>query len=134
MAGKSTILRSLTSVALLSQCGLMVPARECTLCQDLDSITLRMASDSPSEGLSGFAVEMMEIKCVMEESSSSSLFAWMSLEEGTEATHGTAIAAAVIEKLDHLGCRVFSPLIFTASWTVICICRHSQRTCVWEQQ
>ncbi len=105
MAGKSTILRSLTSVALLSQCGLMVPARECTVPR-FDSITLRMASsDSPSEGLSGFAVEMMEIKCVMEESSSSSFVCVDELGRGTEATHGTAIAAAVIEKLDHLGCR-----------------------------
>jgi len=106
MAGKSTILRSLTSVALLSQCGLMVPARGECIVPRFDSITLRMASsDSPSEGLSGFAVEMMEIKCVMEESSSSSFVCVDELGRGTEATHGTAIAAAVIEKLDHLGCR-----------------------------
>ncbi|CAL6415320.1 unnamed protein product [Bathycoccus prasinos] len=106
MAGKSTILRSLTSVALLSQCGLMVPARGECIVPRFDSITLRMASsDSPSEGLSGFAVEMMEIKCVMEESSSSSFVCVDELGRGTEAAHGTAIAAAVIEKLDYLGCR-----------------------------
>ena len=41
----------------------------------------------------------------MEESSSSSFVCVDELGRGTEAAHGTAIAAAVIEKLDYLGCR-----------------------------
>ena len=52
MAGKSTILRSLTSVALLSQWVNGASSRGTV--PRFDSITLRMASsDSPSEGLRG---------------------------------------------------------------------------------
>lgn len=52
--GKSSILRSICAAALLSVCGLMVPAREASV-PKLDAIMLRMMStDSPADNKSSF--------------------------------------------------------------------------------
>lgn len=52
--GKSSILRSVCAAALLSVCGLMVPARD-ALVPRLDAIMLRMMStDSPADNKSSF--------------------------------------------------------------------------------
>ena len=62
MAGKSTVMRSICAVAVLSSCGLMVPAQSAKL-PYLDSFTLRtFSADSPLEGLSAFSVEMLEMR------------------------------------------------------------------------
>jgi DNA mismatch repair ATPase MutS len=62
-AGKSTVLRSVASIALLACCGLMVPAREARV-PFYDAFMLRnFSGDSPLEGLSSFAMEMVDIRC-----------------------------------------------------------------------
>lgn len=105
MAGKSTILRSLAAVALLAQCGLHVPAVSAQVPR-LDALIVRMAStDSPVEGLSSFAVEMLEIKSMLSSCSAGSLIMVDELGRGTEASHGTAIGGAVVEALDECGAR-----------------------------
>ena len=64
MAGKSTILRSVAAVALCGLCGLLVPARRARIPQ-FDRVELHtFVGDSPSEGMSAFAVEMHEMACV----------------------------------------------------------------------
>ena len=61
MAGKSTVMRSICAVAVLSACGLQVPA-EAAVIPYIDSFTLRtFSADSPLEGFSAFAVEMIEM-------------------------------------------------------------------------
>ena len=60
--GKSTVLRSVASIALLGCCGLMVPAREACV-PFYDSFMLRnFSGDSPLEGLSSFALEMVDVR------------------------------------------------------------------------
>lgn len=52
--GKSSILRSISAAALLSVCGLMVPARKAKVPR-LDAVMLRMMStDSPADNKSSF--------------------------------------------------------------------------------
>lgn len=64
--GKSTVLRSVCSIALLATCGFLVPAKEASV-PFVDYIMLRtFSSDSPAEGKSGFAVEMHEMRSVLE--------------------------------------------------------------------
>lgn len=105
MAGKSTVLRSVAALALLAQCGLHVPAISAQVPR-LDSLIVRMAStDSPVEGLSSFAVEMLEIKSMLSSCSARSLIMVDELGRGTEASHGTAIGGAVVEALDECGAR-----------------------------
>ena len=62
MAGKSTILRNVCAVALLSACGLHAPV-ESAVVPYTDAFMLRtFSADSPLEGKSAFAIEMMEMR------------------------------------------------------------------------
>lgn len=62
MAGKSTILRSVCAVALLSACGLYAPVQSAVV-PYTDAFMLRnFSADSPLEGKSSFAVEMVEMR------------------------------------------------------------------------
>lgn len=63
MAGKSTIMRSTISVALLGTCGLFAPAGAARV-PYIDAFMLRtFSADAPIEGRSSFAVEMVEMRC-----------------------------------------------------------------------
>ena len=63
------------------------------------------STDSPVEGLSSFAVEMLEIKSMLSSCTAGSLIMVDELGRGTEASHGTAIGGAVVEALDECGAR-----------------------------
>lgn len=105
MAGKSTILRSTCAVALLGACGLAVPAAPDTQIPYIDAFMLRnFSSDSPLEGRSSFAVEMMEMKYVLQDVTPRSLVLVDELGKGTEARAGAALAGAMLEALDKSGC------------------------------
>ena len=105
MAGKSTILRAVAASALLASCGLHVPARRAEV-PHFDSLVVRMSStDSPAEGLSSYAVEMAEVGQMLDVVTPRSLVFIDELGRGTEASHGTAMAGAVIEALDAAGAR-----------------------------
>ena len=71
-----------------------------------DSLVVRMSStDSPAEGLSSYAVEMAEVGQMLDVVTPRSLVFIDELGRGTEASHGTAMAGAVIEALDAAGAR-----------------------------
>eukprot|EP00891_Asterochloris_glomerata_P007043 jgi/Astpho2/7043/gw1.00107.195.1_t len=73
MAGKSTVLRSTCAVALLAACGLHAPAQAATV-PFTDAFMLRnFSADSPLEGRSSFAVEMHEMRYVLEDVTQDSL-------------------------------------------------------------
>ena len=105
MAGKSTMLRSTCACALLGACGLAIPADDTTKIPYIDAFMLRnFSSDSPLEGRSSFAVEMMEMKYVLQDVTSKSLVLVDELGKGTEARAGAALAGAMLEALDKAGC------------------------------
>ena len=105
MAGKSTMLRSTCACALLGACGLAIPADAATRIPYIDAFMLRnFSSDSPLEGRSSFAVEMMEMKYVLQDVTSKSLVLVDELGKGTEARAGAALAGAMLEALDKAGC------------------------------
>ena len=105
MAGKSTVLRATTAVALLGSCGLSVPARAARI-PYLDAFMLRnFSADSPLEGRSSFAVEMTEMRYVLEDASPRSLVCVDELGKGTEVRAGAALAGALVESLDAVGCK-----------------------------
>eukprot|EP00271_Cylindrocystis_brebissonii_P021047 TRINITY_DN733_c0_g3_i5.p1 TRINITY_DN733_c0_g3~~TRINITY_DN733_c0_g3_i5.p1 ORF type:complete len:1701 (+),score=354.83 TRINITY_DN733_c0_g3_i5:2039-7141(+) len=102
--GKSSMLRALYAVALLANCGLMVPAREASV-PHYDALYLRMmAQDSPADGKSSFQVEMAELGTLLHESSFRSLVLVDELCKGTEVLKGTGIVGAVLETLTARGC------------------------------
>lgn len=62
MAGKSTVMRTICAVALLSACGLYAPVEQAVV-PYIDAFMLRtFAADSPIERKSSFAIEMSEMK------------------------------------------------------------------------
>lgn len=105
MAGKSTVLRSAAALALLASCGLRCPASRARV-PFFDSLIVRMSStDSPAQGLSSYAMEMVEVGQMLDVATPQSLVFIDELGRGTEAAHGTAMAGAVVEQLDKAGAR-----------------------------
>jgi hypothetical protein len=125
MAGKSTVLRSVAAACLLANCGLLAPcgaggggssggARGCCDVPPLQLFALRSFSgDAPAEGKSAFAVECEDTAYTLsallqqgEETTAAaapttrgSLVLIDELGKGTEVRKGTALAAAVLERL-----------------------------------
>jgi DNA mismatch repair ATPase MutS len=62
MAGKSTLMRSTMAVAVLAACGLLAPVASAQI-PYVDAFMLRtFSADAPIEGLSSFAIEMVEMR------------------------------------------------------------------------
>lgn len=104
MGGKSTIARTVASVALLAHCGLYAPCVSAAV-PELDGFFVRMAgSDAPAEGRSSFAMEMLDLQSLLLGATSQTLVVLDEIGRGTEARAGTAISAAVLENLASRKC------------------------------
>ena len=109
-SGKSTILRSLTAAALLSNAGLCWPA--VTTESDVpvprfDGFFLRTATaDSPAEGLSSFAIEADDVRILLRDVTPSSFVAVDEIGRGTSPRDGAAVSGALLEHLDSKRCPV----------------------------
>jgi len=69
MAGKSTLMRSILSAALLGNCGLYVPCSRATVPR-YDNFFLRTSSyDNPQEKMSAFALEMDDVRVMLRDCS-----------------------------------------------------------------
>ena len=97
MAGKSTYMRQVALIALMSQVGSFVPASEAHI-GIVDKIFTRVgASDDLSMGQSTFMVEMMEVAQILKESTENSLVILDEIGRGTSTYDGLSIAWAVTE-------------------------------------
>jgi DNA mismatch repair protein MutS len=106
MAGKSTFIRQVALIALMSQVGSFVPARQATL-GVADRIFARVgASDELARGQSTFMVEMTETARILNTATSRSLVILDEIGRGTSTYDGLSLAWAVVEYLhDRVGCR-----------------------------
>ena len=103
MSGKSTLLRATLVAALLANAGLLVPCLKSAWVPRYDNFFLRTASfDVPSEGKSAFGVEMDDIRIILRDASRRSLVMVDELGKGTSSRDGSALAGALLEKLDSL--------------------------------
>ena len=97
MAGKSTYMRQVAIITLLSQIGSFVPAKEANICI-VDRIFTRIgASDNLSRGESTFMVEMNEVSNIIKAATSNSLIILDEVGRGTSTYDGLSIAWAVVE-------------------------------------
>ena len=99
MAGKSTYMRQVALIALLAQIGSYVPAQRAEL-QALEGIYTRVgSSDSLTEGLSTFMLEMTETAEMLKGAGSRSLVVLDEVGRGTSTYDGLSLAQAILEHL-----------------------------------
>lgn len=105
MGGKSTLMRQVGLLAILTQIGCPVPADKCRMSL-IDRIFTRLgAQDDIIGGQSTFLVELNETSAILKHSTVNSLVLLDELGRGTATYDGSAIAAAVVNFLADLKCR-----------------------------
>ncbi|QGY42062.1 DNA mismatch repair protein MutS [Pseudodesulfovibrio cashew] len=99
MAGKSTVLRQVAILTIMSQIGSFVPARRARLGLT-DRVFSRVgASDNLAKGHSTFMVEMNETARILRQASKRSLVILDEIGRGTSTYDGLSLAWAVVEEL-----------------------------------
>lgn len=97
MAGKSTYMRQVALIVLMSQIGSFVPAKTAKI-GIVDRIFTRVgASDDLASGQSTFMVEMSEVANIITNATSRSLLILDEIGRGTSTFDGLSIAWSVIE-------------------------------------
>jgi DNA mismatch repair protein MutS len=115
MAGKSTYLRQVALLVLLSQVGSFVPAAEAHIGL-VDRIFTRVgASDNLTGGLSTFMVEMVETANILNCATARSLILLDEIGRGTSTYDGLSIAWAVAEHI-HDRTRVGARTLFATHY------------------
>ena len=103
MAGKSTYLREIALIVLLSHIGSFVPATNATI-PITDKIFCRVgASDNLSKGESTFLIEMSESAQILRSITDKSLVIMDEIGRGTSTQDGMSIAYAIMEYLKKSG-------------------------------
>ena len=99
MAGKSTYIRQVATIAIMAQAGSFVPAASMRL-GALDRVFTRIgAGDDLSRGRSTFLVEMQETANILNNATPKSLIVLDEIGRGTSTFDGISIAWAVAEYL-----------------------------------
>ena len=101
MAGKSTYMRQVALIVLMTQLGSFVPAKKADI-GIVDRIFTRVgASDDLASGQSTFMVEMNEVANILRNATPNSLLVLDEIGRGTSTFDGLSIAWAVIEHISN---------------------------------
>ena len=104
MAGKSTYMRQVALITLMTQAGSFVPATAANI-SPVDRIFTRIgAGDDIVSGQSTFMVEMNEVAQILKFATNKSLIILDEVGRGTSTFDGMSIARAVIEYIDKKIC------------------------------
>jgi DNA mismatch repair protein MutS len=106
MAGKSTYLRQVASIALLAHVGSFVPASKARVGLVDRIFTRAGAEDDLARGLSTFMLEMVETAYILRHATQGSLVILDEVGRGTSTSDGLALARAIVEYLhESIGAR-----------------------------
>ncbi len=97
MAGKSTYMRQVALIAIMTQIGSFVPAAAADMCI-CDRVFTRVgASDDLASGQSTFMLEMNEVATILKNATKNSLIIYDEVGRGTSTFDGMSIARAILE-------------------------------------
>jgi DNA mismatch repair protein MutS len=100
--GKSSLIRSIGICVVMAQAGLFVPCTKFVYKPYKSIFTRILGNDNLFKGLSTFAVEMSELRTILNNSTADSLILGDELCSGTETTSATSIFMAGVIKLHEL--------------------------------
>lgn len=113
MAGKSTYIRQVALIVLMSHIGSFVPATKIELCI-VDKIFTRVgASDNLIRGQSTFMVEMLEVANILNNATPQSLLILDEIGRGTSTLDGLSIAWAIVE---HISINIKAKTLFATHY------------------
>lgn len=102
-SGKSSIMKSLGLSLILAQAGMFVPAMEFVYCPYTSLYTRINGMDNIFRGLSSFAVEMLELKAILQRANANTLVIGDEVCRGTEHVSANSLVASTIINLERLG-------------------------------
>ncbi len=97
MAGKSTYMRQVALIAVMTQIGSFVPAADADMCITDRVFTRVGASDDLASGQSTFMLEMNEVANILNNATKNSLVIYDEVGRGTSTFDGMSIARAIVE-------------------------------------
>ncbi|MGJ9381493.1 DNA mismatch repair protein MutS [Salipaludibacillus sp. CF4.18] len=106
MAGKSTYMRQLALISIMTQIGSYIPAHQAQI-PVFDQIFTRIgAADDLAQGQSTFMVEMLETKHAVSKATKQSLILLDEIGRGTSTYDGMSLAQAIMEYIhDDIGAK-----------------------------
>ncbi|MCP4693108.1 MAG: DNA mismatch repair protein MutS, partial [Desulfobacterales bacterium] len=127
MAGKSTVLRQIALLTLMTQVGSFIPASKASICVTDRIFTRVGALDNLSQGQSTFMVEMQETANILHNATPDSLVIMDEIGRGTSTYDGLSIAWAVAEHLHDLKGAGVKSLFATHYHELTELARHKPR-------
>ena len=97
--GKTSFIKSVGIAIIMAQSGMFVPASKFTYYPYTSLFTRILGNDNIFKGLSTFAVEMCELRTIIQESDKNSIVIGDELCSGTESTSALSIFVASLEHL-----------------------------------
>ncbi len=102
-SGKSSLMKAVGIAVLLAQAGSFVPADSMTIRPYISIFSRIWSHDNLWAGLSSFAVEIGELRGILEGATDRSLILGDEVCSGTESVSATALVASTLEHLDAKG-------------------------------
>lgn len=111
--GKSVALKSVGVFCLLGQCGWDIPAREDTIIPLISRLLVDLGDEqSIAQSLSSFSAHLFHLNRFMAEAGPNTLVLCDEIGSGTDPHEGTALAFAVLERLNQQGATVLASTHF----------------------
>jgi len=97
--GKSSIMKSIGIAVIMAQCGMFVSSSEMEFYPYKNIFSRIIGCDNIFKGHSSFAIEMIELKTILDHSDKNSLILGDEICRGTEDISGISLVAVTVEEL-----------------------------------